>query len=167
MEMKTLIDRKKEALNNAEKFKNNNKVFNSFIKLSNNIQEEIKNFRANKIEIEKNTKSIQNEFLLDLLQNNIHTKKYKYSKYNSIDEDKELDEYIEIYTKYSFKEHYEVNHYITKNELWNKFPNIRSLNDHASHKGIPGILPKFYAQVCERLEIEGAGGSPLDKAIHY
>ena len=152
---KTLIARKNEALKNAEKFKNNEKVFNSFIKLSNNIQEEIENNKSNEIKIEKNNKSTQQKDLLDLVKN------------NSIDEDYELDEYIKIYTKHGFKEHYEVNHHITKNNLWNKFPNIRSLNDHSGYKGIPGILPKFYAKVCERLEIKGAGGSPLDKATHY
>ena len=159
--------RKKVALNNSEKFKNNKKVFNSFIKFSNNIQDEIDNLKINKIKIKENIESVNSETILDLLPNNMNAQTFEYSKYNSIDEDNELDEYIKIYKKYSFKEHYEVNHYITNNKLWTKFPNIRSLNDHARHKGIPGILPKFYAQICDKLKIVGSGGSPLDQAVHY
>lgn len=89
--------------------------------------------------------------------------------YNQLseDEENEINSYIYIYKKYNFVEHYEVNNFISRQNAWDKFPNIRSLNDHGVHKGIPGILPKFYAIICERLKIEGAGGAPIDEAHHY
>ncbi len=153
MELDKLFNRKQEALKNAKKFINDDCKYNSFIKLSNNIQEEITNLT--KIQIEKDTNlMLRNSPLRDL-------------KYNLMDEERELNEYIDIYLKNGFKEHYEVNDYITKNNLWDNFSNMRSLNDHRGCKNILGILPKFYAQVCKRLNIEGAGGSPLDNATHY
>ena len=88
-------------------------------------------------------------------------------KINTVDEDTELARFIEIYKICNLKEVHEVCNYITKNKLWNKFSNIRSLNDHSGNKEIPGILPKFFTQVCKKLDIKGAGGLPLDKAVHY
>lgn len=90
------------------------------------------------------------------------------SKYKlSNNEWTQVKEYVAIYIKYSFKEHYEVNNYISKHNLWYNFTDIRSLNEHGSHKNIPGIMPNFYAAVCEILEITGANGSPLTKAERY
>lgn len=82
-------------------------------------------------------------------------------------ESEEVERYMEIYKRNGFEEHYEVNRYITETHSWDEYPNIRSLNDHGEHMGIPGILPRFYAIICEELEIAGAGGVPLDKATHY
>ena len=89
-------------------------------------------------------------------------------KYNlSSIEFEQIKRYISIYKENSFQEHYEVNQYITNNDLWDEFSKIRSLNDHGSHKGIPGILPKFYGVACKMLNISGADGAPLDKAEPY
>lgn len=85
----------------------------------------------------------------------------------SLDESNEVKKYIDIYRSNNFKEHYEVNSYISKMNLWNDFPNIRSLNDHGDNIEIPGILPRFYAIICKELEIDGAGGASLDKATPY
>ena len=93
--------------------------------------------------------------------------KTKINKKLSIAEEKEVNQYIKIYIDNRFQEHFEVNTYISQNNMWDLFPNIRSLNDHAQNKEIPGILPKFYAVVCKRLDIDGAGGASLDKAKHY
>ncbi len=93
-------------------------------------------------------------------------KQKKFKKLTSAEED-EISHYIKIYIDNGFKEHYEVNSYISQNNIWDSFPNIRSLNDHGVHKKIPGILERFYAIICKRLDIEGAGGTPLDKAEHY
>lgn len=82
-------------------------------------------------------------------------------------EEKEVNQYIKIYIDNGFQEHFEVNNYISQNNMWNLFPNIRSLNDHANNKEIPGILPKFYAIVCKKLDIDGAGGAALDKSEPY
>jgi len=93
-------------------------------------------------------------------------KKKVYTKLNT-DEEQEVNRYIQIYIENDFKEHFEVNKYISFNNMWDLFPNIRSLNNHANNKEIPGILPKFYAIVCKKLDIKGAGGAALDKAEHY
>ena len=85
----------------------------------------------------------------------------------SLAEENEVNQYIKIYIDNGFQEHFEVNRYISQNNMWDSFPNIRSLNDHAHNKEIPGVLPKFYAIVCKRLGIDGAGGVALDKAEHY
>lgn len=91
-----------------------------------------------------------------------------FNKYNLTDlEINQVKRYVAIFRSNSFQVHYEVNHYITNHNLWNQFSKIRSLNDHGLHKGIPGILPKYFAVVCELLEITGAGGAPLDKAEPY
>lgn len=91
----------------------------------------------------------------------------KYFDKISLSESNEIKKYIDLFKDNKFKEHYEVNNYITKNGFWNDFSNIRSLNDHGIYKEIPGILPKFYAIVCKELEIDGAGGTSLDKANRY
>lgn len=84
----------------------------------------------------------------------------------SLQELNEIKNYINIYKKHNFKEHYEVNEFISKMNLWGKFPKIRSLNDHGSYR-VQGILPKFFAIICEELNIEGASGAPLDRATPY
>ena len=81
--------------------------------------------------------------------------------------EKEVASYIKIYRDMGFSQHYEVNAYITKNDLWDEFHNIRSFNYHGEHEKIQGILPQYFAKVCEELSIAGAGGTPLDKAVSY
>ena len=101
----------------------------------------------------------------DSLINKIYLEKN--GSHLSLKESQEINQYTKIFLENNFKEHYEVNRYISKMNLWDEFPNIRSLNDHGENKDIPGILPKFYAIVCKKLEITGAGGTPLDQAKHY
>lgn len=79
----------------------------------------------------------------------------------------ELNRYINIYEEMGFSEHYEVNAYISTNNIWDDFSNIRSFNYHGSYEKIQGILPQYFAEVCKRLSIKGAGGVPLSKAVSY
>jgi hypothetical protein len=89
-------------------------------------------------------------------------------KYSLTDlEINQVRRYVGIFRSNLFQEHYEVNNFITNHGLWNQFFKIRSLNDHGLHKGIPGILPKYFKVVCELLAITGACGAPLDKAEPY
>ena len=88
-------------------------------------------------------------------------------KYSLSEEASQVKKYAKIFKDKSFYEHYEVNNYIGNHNLWNDFSKIRSFNDHGNYKRIPGIQPKYFAIVCEILEITGAGGSPLDKAEPY
>ena len=48
----------------------------------------------------------------------------------TLQEQREIDEYINIFKRFNFRKHHEVNNYISENELWNRFPNIRSENTH-------------------------------------
>lgn len=82
-------------------------------------------------------------------------------------EKEEISEYIKIYRYNSFSKHFEVNRFISDNDLWEKFPTIRSLNDHGEHKEIPGIQPKYFIVVCQLLGISGEGGLSLDAYKKY
>ena len=89
-------------------------------------------------------------------------------KFNlSSSETDEVKSYIKIFQEQKCEQHFQVNHFITRNRLWDKFPTMRSLNDHGKNKGIPGILPKYYSIVCDVLNIDGCGGEKLDKSTHY
>lgn len=97
---------------------------------------------------------------------NIDKKKISRSEL-SLKESHEINEYIKIFNEQGYKQHYQVNNYITDNHTWDKFPSIRSLNDHGKNKDIPGIQQKFFAIICKELNISGAGGDPLDKCKLY
>ncbi|MBS3912288.1 MAG: hypothetical protein KGZ70_10795 [Hydrogenophaga sp.] len=85
----------------------------------------------------------------------------------NIAETEEINEYLKIYRDNSFSKHFEVNRYITSNDLWQKFPTIRSLNDHGENKDIPGIEPKYFSAICQLLEISGEDGAPLQSYRKY
>jgi len=85
----------------------------------------------------------------------------------SLTEMNEIKEYVKIFNSNGCTKHHEVNLFITNNNAWGKFPTMRSLNDHAEHKKIKGILPKYFEIICEILKITGEKGAPLDKCIHY
>jgi hypothetical protein len=84
-------------------------------------------------------------------------------------ENKEMKNYLAIYYKNNFVEHYEVNTYITQNDLWDNFFVIRSKNYHLNHKSpIRGILPKYFAVICEKLNMQDEKkGNPLEYAKSY
>lgn len=101
-------------------------------------------------------------------QEYVALEKQTISSYNlTSKEESQVLEYIKIYKNESFEKHWETNNYITNNNLWDSFSEIRSLNDHGDHKRIPGILPKFYRIVCEILNIGSSNGAPLDKSEKY
>jgi hypothetical protein len=79
----------------------------------------------------------------------------------------EVDEYIRIFKREGFSKHTEVNDFISKNELWNNFKTIRSLNDHGKFKEIEGIQPKYFEVICHILNISDEGGLPLDSYTKY
>jgi cold shock CspA family protein len=115
-----------------------------------------------------NTNSInehtESEITKPILEPTIEVPSYHHL---SLLQNSQIMEYIGIYKKESFTQHYEVNNYITVNKIWDRFSEIRSLNDHGESKNIPGILPKFYAIVCTILKITGANGAPLYKSEKY
>ncbi|MBK3456713.1 MULTISPECIES: hypothetical protein [Pseudomonas] len=89
--------------------------------------------------------------------------KYKLTKEEMV----QIKNYMIIYGSNNFNTQKMANNFITANNLWDEFPSIRSLNDHGSHKNIPGILPKFYRITCAVLEIVEGGGEKLTKATKY
>lgn len=84
----------------------------------------------------------------------------------SVSEMSQLKAYLAIYAEKGFKRQSDANQYITDNNLWDKFKDIRSMNDHGQYVNIPGILPKFYKVTCEILKLAGLG-APLTKATKY
>ncbi|HFG2180048.1 MULTISPECIES: hypothetical protein [Vibrio] len=82
-------------------------------------------------------------------------------------ENEEINEYIRMFRDYNCTKHYEVNEIITERGDWDKFPTIRSLNDHGKHKEIPGIEPQYFEIVCNILKISGEGGLSLDGYKKY
>jgi len=85
----------------------------------------------------------------------------------TLDEKKEVIAFVDIFLKGEFKEHWEVNNWISENALWDKFSNIRSINDHENAKGLHGIQPKFFAIVCQLLEFSHFEGSKLISSKKY
>ena len=79
----------------------------------------------------------------------------------------QVKEYVLIFKKNSLKKHHEVNNYITNNNLWDDFSELRSMNDHGSNKVVHGITEKHFKLICEILNITGDNGAPLIKAERY
>lgn len=86
---------------------------------------------------------------------------------NSSPEEREIELYIAFYKYNNFKEHHEVNKFITKYNLWDLFKTIRAYNDHGSHKNMPEINPKAFRKVCLLLNISGGNGTPVTKSVPY
>lgn len=80
---------------------------------------------------------------------------------------KQVKEYVLIYKNNFLSKHHEVNSYITKNNLWDDFSEIRAMNDHGSNKIVEGITKKHFKLVCEILKITGGNGDPLIKSERY
>ncbi|MDF2777692.1 MAG: hypothetical protein K0S90_1215 [Enterobacteriaceae bacterium] len=88
--------------------------------------------------------------------------------YYDKDTEKEIALYIALFKEIGATAHHEVNEHITRNDMWDDFRTIRALNDHGRGKeNIPGIQPKFFREVCQRLKISGGNGSPLMRSKQY
>jgi hypothetical protein len=83
------------------------------------------------------------------------------------EENKEVEDYLKIFRGQNFREHWEVNVWISSMNKWDDFKNIRSINDHERAKNLQGIQPRFFAEVCQRLKLEDFNGSKLIKAVKY
>lgn len=79
----------------------------------------------------------------------------------------EINEYIQIYKRLNFSKHYEVNNYISRNQLWGRFPTIRSMNTHANGAVVQGIFPRYYGIVCDLVGMESGDGTSLEKSEEY
>lgn len=80
---------------------------------------------------------------------------------------RELTAYCGLFIKHGFQRHWDVNEYLDKTNGWGNFPTIRSLNTHANGYTVNGILKRYYAIVCEILEIGSDNGTPLISSDHY
>lgn len=89
-------------------------------------------------------------------------------QYNlTADEVNQIKKYMSIYGEKNFTSQKQANKYITYNNIWDEFPNIRSLNDHKEHKNVPGIIPKFYKITCDVLRLLKGDGNKLTKFTRY
>ena len=101
-----------------------------------------------------------------------HISKFDYTnliaKYKlTSNEVQQIRSYMNIYCEHNFKYQKDAKRFITNENRWDEFPDIRSLNEHGSYKDVPGILPKFYRITCEILDITKGNGAPLTKATKY
>lgn len=79
----------------------------------------------------------------------------------------EVELYVAIFREHDFRDHWQVNEWISANGRWGVFPNIRSFNDHVLAKGVRGIRPRFFARVCNVLGLREFDGSPLLTSTPY
>ena len=100
---------------------------------------------------------------------NVYKIKINDSSYNklSAQELTELLKYLWIYKENNFSEHWQVNEFITENEIWDEFKAIRSLNDHGYEFRIRVIKPNFYAVICRVLKMEKGDGAALQDWNSY
>jgi hypothetical protein len=111
----------------------------------------------------------------DTPRKSIEYKAIKSFNYTSIKNEYKLTEleiiqikkYMDVFVDNKFIEQKEANSFITEKRDWGMFSEIRSMNDHGEHKGIPGILPKFYRVTCEILNLTKGNGAHLTKATKY
>jgi hypothetical protein len=82
-------------------------------------------------------------------------------------ETEEINIYLAIFRDQGFSALSQLNKYITDLSMWGRFPTLRSLNDHAEFKGIPGIQPKYFEIVCGILGVSGEGGRRLNGFRKY
>ena len=79
----------------------------------------------------------------------------------------QLSQYLYIYKSQCCTEHWQVNKYIERKNMWDDFSELRSVNMHGNGYSAKGILPKYFSIICEALNIEGDGGSRLLSADSY
>lgn len=92
---------------------------------------------------------------------------FKKWKKLSAEETDQLAAYIMIFEDNDLDEHWEVNEYISDNDMWDEFDEIRALNTHGRGRQVKGIMPQYFALVCRVLAIRSDGGTPLEKSEHY
>lgn len=83
------------------------------------------------------------------------------------DEIDQTAHYIDLYHARGCTEHWQVNNIITRENKWEEFKAIRSLNDYGSKNKVKGITPQFFAIVCKVLRIQGDDGAPLKDYDKY
>ena len=85
----------------------------------------------------------------------------------SLSENKEINDYIQLFCDHGCTKHHEVNEIIAQKGDWDNFKTIRSLNDHGEYREIEGIQPKYFEIICNILKISGEKGLPLDSFQKY
>ena len=100
---------------------------------------------------------MNNEFV------NSYKSKVKDASYTPLSEAvlNELLNYLWIYKINNMSEHWQVNEFISENDIWDEFKEIRSMNDHGYEFQIHGIKPNYYAIICSVLNKEKGDGAPL------
>jgi hypothetical protein len=94
---------------------------------------------------------------------NRYVPKIKNASYGNLSIEKlaQLVTYIYIYKSNNLTEHWEVNKLISRNDTWDDFDELRSLNDHGNNNKVKGIMPKYFAIICKTLGIDADDGAPL------
>lgn len=88
----------------------------------------------------------------------------------SILTNEEIDQllnYLWIFRTKGFRAHWQVNKYISKNDLWDDFDALRSFNDHGYRNRVKGITPEFFAIACGAMNMATGDGQPLEDYERY
>ena len=88
-----------------------------------------------------------------------------YGQTLSVDEEREVEQLVALFRGMGFKRSAQISHYIRRHRLGFRFPNISGfLELTRGHAGFTdtwefegGIKPRFYAEVCNRLELDNNG----------
>lgn len=100
---------------------------------------------------------------------NEYTKKINDAAFSELSQ-KEVEQlltYLWIFISEDLDEHWEVNEYITNNDIWDDFSELRSLNDHGYKNRVKGITPKYFAIACTVLDVDADDGAPLEDYKKY
>jgi len=82
--------------------------------------------------------------------------------------DLECECYYKLMKEKNFHSQRDLNYYLTQENKWDDFPEIRAINTHGEFSGIRGITPKAYAKVCRLMDKEiSSGGRPLVNSERY
>ena len=86
---------------------------------------------------------------------------------NAKEEWDQVKDYVRIYIENNCVKDHEVNDIISMQNDWDKFTEIRSMNEHSNGFIVEGISSKHFRLVCEILKIAGGDGASLVKDERY
>lgn len=66
-------------------------------------------------------------------------------------EEKEINKFIDIYINFKFITIQNVNTYITENNMWDMFKNIRSMNTYSNSVTSEGVQPMYYNYILKKI----------------
>lgn len=79
----------------------------------------------------------------------------------------EITRYIAIIKHEKYTRHYDANIFITKNNLWDEYKTIRTLNYHSGGAVVKGIKAEYFKIVCKLSGLREENGAPLEDSVGW